>query len=191
MVKNHPKESTPKHPSLDTQRVKRIKVGDSIAFKELFFAYCQPLVRFALRFVKDVTAAEDVVQDVFLKIWLNRQQLNPNFNIKSYLFVAVKNQALKLQRQQSIRHQGSRIMRLSHQNIPTPEETLNTKEIETTVFQALKELPDRCRLIFSMNRFDGLTYAEIAEILDLSIKTIETQMGRALKHLRDKLGQYL
>ena len=191
MVINHLKKSTPEQSSLDKQRVERIKVGDSTAFKELFCAYCQPLIRFALRFVNDVTTAEDVVQDIFLKIWLNRQQLNPTLNIKSYLYVAVKNQALKQRRQQGVRSQGNMIMHLSHQYIPTPEETLNTKEIETTVFQAIKELPDKCRLIFSMNRFDGLTYAEIAEILDLSIKTIETQMGRALKHLRDKLDQYL
>ena len=73
----------------------------------------------------------------------------------------------------------------------TPEEIFDTQEIESTVTQAIDELPERCRLIFSMNRFDRLTYSEIAEILDLSVKTIETQMGRALKHFRKRLNHIL
>jgi len=89
MVHLHQEESSPKN-----ELVSRIKNGDSCAFEELFFTYCQPLIQFACRFVGDINLAEDLVQEVFLKIWSNRQQLNPSLNIKNYLYVAIKNLAL-------------------------------------------------------------------------------------------------
>ncbi len=181
----------PEQRSSENEFILRIKSGDSTAFEEFFFTHCQPLIRFAHRFINDVTLAEDIIQDVFLKIWSNRQQLNPRLNIKSYLYVAVKNKALKQLRHQQIRRKVDEKLQFSLPRIPTPEEIFDTGEIESTVLQAMEELPDKCRLIFSMNRFDRLTYSEIAEILDLSVKTIETQMGRALFYLRKRLNHVL
>jgi RNA polymerase sigma-70 factor (ECF subfamily) len=184
-------ETNPEQRSTEIELTTRIKNGDPAAFKELFFSYCQPLIRFAHRFLNDVPQSEDIVQDVFLKIWANRQHLNPQLNIKSYLYVAVKNHALKQLRHQKVRYKLEEKFQFFPSRTPTPEEIFNTHEIESTVTQAIEELPERCRLIFSMNRFDRLTYSEIAEILDLSVKTIETQMGRALKHLRKRLNHIL
>jgi RNA polymerase sigma-70 factor (ECF subfamily) len=177
--------------SSEDELILSIKSGDSAAFQELFFTYCQPLIRFAHRFVNDVALAEDIVQDVFLKIWSNRQQLEPALNIKSYLYVAVKNQAFKQLRHKKIRQALGEKPPFSPLHTPTPEEIFNSKEVESTVLKAIEELPDKCRLIFSMNRFDSLTYSEIAEIMNLSVKTIETQMGRALVHLRQRLQQFI
>jgi RNA polymerase sigma-70 factor (ECF subfamily) len=174
--------------SSDQQLIFRIKNGDSTAFKQLFFSYCKPLIRFAYRFTRNVDLAEDLVQDVFLKIWSNRKGLNPQLNIKSYLYVAVKNQALKQLRHQQLWNKVEEKLKYYIPKTPTPEETFDTQEIESTVMEAIEALPERCRLIFTMNRFDRLTYSEIADILDLSVKTIETQMGRALRHLRKKLN---
>jgi len=177
--------------SSDHQLIFRIKNGDATAFKVLFFTYCKPLIHFAHRFTHDVHLAEDLVQEVFLKIWSNRKGLNPQLNIKSYLYTAVKNQALKQIRHQQLKHKVEEKLQHATLQTPTPEEIFNSNEIESTVMEAIEELPERCRLIFSMNRFDRLTYSEIAEILELSIKTIETQMGRALRHLRKRLSHLL
>ena len=184
-------EKNPELRSKEFELILKIKNSDSTAFKELFFTYCQPLIRFAHRFVTNVSLAEDIVQDVFLKIWSNRQQLNPHLNIKSYLYVAARNNALKELRHLQVQRKSEEKIQFSQPKTFTPEEIFNGKEIETIVLQAVEELPDKCRLIFSMNRFDRLTYSEIAEILDLSIKTIETQMGRALRHLRKRLNHLL
>jgi RNA polymerase sigma-70 factor, ECF subfamily len=186
MVHLHQEESSPKN-----ELVSRIKNGDSCAFEELFFTYCQPLIQFACRFVGDINLAEDLVQEVFLKIWSNRQQLNPSLNIKNYLYVAIKNLALKQLRHQKIRRKVHHQLQFYHSRIPTPEELFDSAEIESTVWNTLNELPDKCRLIFSMNRFDKLTYSEIADILNLSVKTIEFHMGHALACLRKKLNHFL
>ena len=186
MIKINPEQC-----SSEYELISSIKSGDSAAFRELFLTYCQPLIRFANRFINDVTLAEDIVQEVYLKIWLNRQNLNPKLNIKSYLFVAVKNQTFKQLRQQKIRRTFDEKPQFFPPHIPTPEDIFNSKEVESTVLKAIEELPTKCRLIFSMNRFDRLTYSEIAEILNLSVKTIETQMGRALVHLRQRLKHFI
>jgi len=175
----------------DVQLVFRIKNGDAVAFKELFFKYCQPLIRFAYRFTREVAAAEDMVQEVFLKTWQNRRELNPQLHIKSYLYRAVRNQALNLIRHEQIVHKAQQELRDISQTPFTPEDIMNATEIESAAWEAIEELPEKCRLIFSLNRFDNLTYAEIAELLELSVKTIETQMGRALQHLRKKLSHLL
>jgi len=177
--------------SSEVQLVFRIKNGDVVAFKELFYGYCQPLIRFALRFIREVDSAEDLVQEVFFKVWSNRQQLDPKLSIKSYLYTAVRNLALNQIRHQQVIQKAHEKLQHSPYHPPTPEELLDANQIELAVMQTIDELPEKCRLIFTMSRFDNLTYAEIADILELSIKTIETQMGRALQHLRKKLNHLL
>jgi RNA polymerase sigma-70 factor (ECF subfamily) len=186
MLHLHRQKSSP-----ENELISRLKNGDSGAFEELFFTYCQPLIQFAHRFVGDVATAEDIVQEVFLKIWSNRQQLNPTLNIKNYLYVSIKNQALKQLRHQKVGRKAFDKLQFYQSRIPTPEELFDSAEIESTVWNTLNELPDKCRLIFSMNRFDKLTYSEIADILNLSVKTIESHMGHALACLRKKLNHLL
>lgn len=184
-------QMNPEQHSSDYQLIFRIKNGDSVAFRELFYTYCQALIRFACRFTHDVDSAEDLVQEVFFKVWSNHQQLDPQLSIKSYLYAAVRNQALKQIRHQQVIEKAHTELRYSIYHQPTPEDFLHTNQIESAVMQTIEELPEKCRLIFTMNRFDNLTYAEIAHILELSVKTIETQMGRALKKLRNQLNHLL
>ncbi len=175
----------------ESELVSRIRDDDATAFEKLFFAYCQPLIDFTRRFVQDTASAENIVQDVFLKIWMTRKQLNPSSNIRSFLYTIAKNEALKQLRHEDVRRQSTAELRSSSARILTPEETVSQQEIGTSIRQAIGELPEQCRIIFSMNRFDRFTYAEIAEIMDLSIKTVETQMGRALEALRKRLRHLL
>ena len=176
---------------IESEWVRKIRTDDAAEFGRLFGVYCQPLIGFARRYVRDIPVAENVVQDVFLAVWSNRAQLNPSLKIKTYLYTAVKNQALKHLRHVDVERRGIEQLESAEASVRTPEDEWREKEVGTSIHRAIGELPERCRLIFSMNRFDRLTYAEIANIQDISIKTVETQMGRALRFLRSRLADLL
>ena len=101
------KKEIPKPIPIESKWVESVREGDGAAFENLFRMYCQPLINFARRYVGETAAAENLVQDIFLKIWENRTQLNPALNIKSYLYTAVKNQALKHLRHINVQHQSA------------------------------------------------------------------------------------
>jgi len=174
----------------DRNLIERIREGDAAAYECLFMNHAKALINFAWRFVGDAQTSENMVQEVFLKVWINRINLNPDLSIKAYLYKSVKNQALKFLRHAKV--EGRR------ENIPipenrafSPEDQLNTKELESAVRKAVDELPEKRRLIFTLCKYDHLSYAEIAEIQKISIKTVETQMGRALKFLRKRLSHFV
>jgi RNA polymerase sigma-70 factor (ECF subfamily) len=179
------------HQVTNSNLVKKIRLGDSKSFEKLFMTYCQPLINFARRFIRDTSTAENIVQDVFLEIWINRSRLDPSLKIKSYLYTAVKNQALKQIRHDHVVQRSAKDLKSFDIPIKTPQDELDIKEMNTRFHQAVEELPEKCRIIFSMNRFDQCTYSEIAEILGITVKTVETQMGRALKFLRHRLADFL
>jgi RNA polymerase sigma-70 factor (ECF subfamily) len=171
--------------------VEKMRQGDAEAFKQLFHAYCQPLITFAQRFVHDTQISENIVQEVFLRIWSARERLEPTSSIKSYLYTAVRNEALKHLRHMAVQRRSSERVRQTAPETTTPEDELVKGEIVAAVQQAVSQLPEKCRIIFSMNRYDCLTYREIAEIQSISIKTVEAQMSRALKLLRKRLAHLL
>jgi RNA polymerase sigma-70 factor (ECF subfamily) len=171
----------------ESEWIIRIREGDADAFKNLFETYCQALIYFAWRYVKNTQIAENIVQDVFLRIWLNRTKLNPALKIKSYLYKAVKNQAMQHLRKAKLENRKGSIQS-PDSSTKSPEDVLDEKEIAISVQRAISELPSKCRLIFTMSKYSNLTYSEIAEIQNISIKTVETHMGRALKFLRKRLA---
>ena len=171
--------------------VRKIRTGDGEAFERLFSSYCQPLTHFVRRYVPDTSIAENLVQDVFVAIWANRLQLDPALNIKTYLYTAARNQALKYLRHSDVERRSAEEVTLAFPRQQTPEDEWQGKELAASIYQAIEALPEKCRILFSMNRFDHLTYAEMAEIQGISIKTVETQMGRALKFLRNRLAHLL
>jgi RNA polymerase sigma-70 factor (ECF subfamily) len=176
---------------IDAKWVEQINKGDTAAFKNLFNTYCQALINFARRYVKDTQIAENIVQDVFVKIWEMRSELNPSLNIKVYLYTMVKNHSLKYIRHLDVQHRSEPYIEKLQPAVQTPEEEAQGKELSQAINEAIEKLPEKERLIFSMNRFDHLTYKEIAEIQDLSVKTVETYMGRALRFLRERLVEFL
>ena len=172
---------------IDSEWVKKIRSSNTAAFESLFNFYCQKLINFSRRYVWDKQTAENIVQDIFLKIWQNRNTLDPSKMIKTYLFTAVKNESLKHLRHADVHKRWAEFISLSQDSAIDPEKTLSENETKKEIENAISSLPEKCREIFTMNKFDKLKYREIAEILNISVKTVETQMGRALKKLREKL----
>ena len=175
----------------DVALVRRLRAGDGDAFERLFRLHCQPLISFVRRYVRDPSVAEGLVQDVFLAVWARRSELDPTRNIKTYLYTAAKNQALKYFRHSEVERRSTEALAAELPRPKTVEDERREKEIAASVYQAIEALPEKCRIIFTMNRYDRLTYAEIAEIQEISVKTVETQMGRALKSLRERLAYLL
>jgi len=175
----------------EVERVNKIREGDSVAFEELFNLYCQQLINFSRNYVIDKQIAENIVQDVFVSVWQSRANIDPSKMIKAYLYTAVKNNSLKHLRHLKVENKGIVGSTTYISDDERPDRKLDGKEIELKIHQAINELPEKCKEIFKMNRFENLKYAEISRILDISIKTVETQMGRALKKLRERLKPYL
>jgi len=174
----------------DDKLIKKVRAGDDRAFEELFKLYCRPLVRFALRFVRDTETAEGIVQDVFIRVWRNRSRLDPGLKIRAYLYQAVKNQSLQHLRHLKIVNRDQSMQGWGKTD-GSPEKEVEERETARAVYEAVSELPPHRRLIFCLSKYDHYTYAEIAEIQNISVKTVETQMGRALKFLRNRLSHLL
>lgn len=176
----------------DQHTAEAIKSGDEAAFDALFRQWYAPLVRYAASMTDgDVDEAEDLVQQTFVKLWELRADISVQFSLKAYLYRMVHNRALNRLRSHRTRQrygeQQVRLMENAHE--PAPDTASN--ELHTRYHNALKVLPTECRKVFELSRFEDLKYREIAEQLGISIKTVETQMGKALRLLRTELADYL
>ena len=162
--------------------IQRIRVGDEAAFEALFRAFAPGLCAFLGRYVQSRAVAEDLVQDLFLTLWNKREELEITGTVDTYLFGAARNRALNHLRHERVadRFRTTVLERATPQALSNEVEILELLEVQ----EAVDTLPARCRLIFTLHHHQGLTYQEIAHSLGLSIKTVETQMGRALKALR-------
>lgn len=170
----------------------QIKSGNKLAFDQLFRKYYGYLCNYANQFLKDQEAAEEVVQDIFFKLWQNRTGLDIEVSIKSYLFRTVQNTCLNQLKHQKVKetyqsyHQ--RQIELQEQQVHTLAEE---NELSHIIDEAINQLPEERKKVFKLSRFEELKYKEIAEKLGISIKTVEAQMGKALKQLRVSLADYL
>jgi RNA polymerase sigma-70 factor, ECF subfamily len=158
-------------------------------FEQLYKKHCQNLVRFAFYYVGDMEAAQDIVQEVFLKIWNQQPTFKTPDHEKSYLYKMTRNTCLMLLRKHEVRQRYQQ--QKSEVISDSPETTYIGKELDEAYKTTIFELPEKCRIIFCMSRFDDLSYKEIAKIQGISIKTVETQIGRALVFLRKKLSSFL
>jgi len=170
------------------------KEGDEKSFEALFKLFYKPLCRFAERYVHSRSIAEEVVSDVFVKIWNNREKLAEVQHMETYLYVAVKNQSL------------TRISHLSEHFITPfdedftlerfmdsadPAQTLELQELQTSIDLAVEGLPHQCRMVFKLIKEDGFKYKEVAEVLNLSVRTVEAHLATALKKLSASLRAHL
>ncbi len=162
-------------------------MGDEKAFHDLFSKLSKPLIYFSYRILRDQPAAENIVQDVFLKIWQNRERIDPEQNLKTYMYTSVKNESLKFLRRLETERKYEPEVSSGLSLYRTPDDELVNKEFSNSFYEAIDGLPEKCRAVFRMAKFDELKYAEIAEIMGISIKTVENQMGRAFKILRENL----
>ena len=166
---------------------KKIKDGDIRAFETLFRSSYEPLCRYACQMIEDMDIAEEIVQDLFYILWKERQNIQIFSSVNGYLYRSVKNKSLQYLEQQRVRD-DYRKMQLENADIEsvTPQEELEYKELEQHIRETLYRLPDRRQKIFHMNRMEGKKYSEIAEELQISVKTVEAEMSKTLRELRNK-----
>lgn len=162
------------------------------AFEKVFKSHFKNLHAYACTIVKDDIIAEEMVQNVFFKIWERKGQLNIQSSLTAYLYRAVYHESLNHLKHQKVKmaYQSYATYQMSHQTDNASKKVL-LGELEQQLNRAMSELPEQCRTIFQMSRFEELKYQEIADRLGLSIKTVENQMGKALKQLRLKLIDFL
>ena len=164
--------------------------SDQHAYAQLYLAYMPYLLRFARSIIKNNELAEEVVSDVFIKVWQNRAELGKIDNLKLYLYVSTKNTALNY----LSRHFRKDVISLEEMSLNismgayNPEQLLITSEAVKKINLEIQKLPPRCRLIFKLVKEDRLRYNEIARLLNISVKTIDNQMAIALKKISSAIN---
>jgi RNA polymerase sigma-70 factor (ECF subfamily) len=171
--------------------IARIARGDRGAFEALFREHYEALVRFAEGVLRSRDVAEDVVQDVMLNVWRQRETLQVDESARAYLFRSVRNRALNQLRNERVRRDAIPHLASDPRPSAAVDSELVEEELASAIRDAVAALPPRCREVFELSRGEGLRYSEIAAVLGISIKTVETQMGRALKSLRERLAAFL
>jgi RNA polymerase sigma-70 factor, ECF subfamily len=158
--------------------------------ESVFRQWYPSLCHSTYRIVKDKDKAEDIVQDVFVKMWENRKEIEINISVKSYLFRSCINTALnEIARQKNAIHVSSENeLIIDSQNTG---DNIEQQDLQHRIDEGLNLLPPACKSVFILSRFEEMSYKEIAQTLDVSIKTVENQMGKALKILREHLKDYL
>ncbi len=169
-----------------------LKRGDKKVFEEIYRLYYAPLCFYCLRYVGDMEDAKELVQALFFKIWIRREELNINTSVKSYLYKSIQNYALNYLKQEQVRKK----IKIEREYLPKNVSgnglhNLEEKELKAIIREAILMLPEKRRKIFELNRFEKMKYSQIAEHLSISVKTVEAQMSKSLKHLRSALKDYL
>jgi RNA polymerase sigma-70 factor, ECF subfamily len=176
----------------DTLLIERLQKRDEAAFEQVFKKNYKSLHAYSFTMLKDEAAAEEMVQNVFYKLWERTENLSITGSIEAYLFKAVYNESLNYLKHLKVRSQHQ--LYVSHRmkgETESPAKKMQAKELEARLREAINDLPEQCRTIFHLSRFEELRYREIATQLNISVKTVENQMGKALRILRLKLVDYL
>jgi RNA polymerase sigma-70 factor, ECF subfamily len=166
---------------------------DNDAFEALFREHYASLATFALRYLRDRSIAEELVQDLFADLWARRATRTPRAGSeRAYLFTAVRNRALNLRKRQALerdweRDEAAGDVRELHPRPAQSDHLLETAELQQQVNTALESLPERCRLVMHLRWREQLSYAEIAEVMGISVKGVENQLARGLERLRERL----
>ena len=161
-------------------------------FEELFKTHFNALNAYAYTILKDTHQAEEIVQQVFCRIWEKREDLSIHTSLKAYLYRSVYHDSLNYLKHKKVMAQyASYAVRQGERNAETSSGKVLATELGTRIRDAMNELPEQCRTIFQMSRFEHMKYQEIADAMGLSVKTIENQIGKALRILRGKLADYL
>lgn len=171
----------------------RIKEGDIKAFEEIFRRYHSPLCWYAAGITGSMAAAEEIVEELFYVLWKNREQLQIFQSVKSYLYRAVRNEAVQYCEHQDVKERYRSNVQ-SEQGTgcaSDPHCQLEYKELQALIQHTLDKLPERRRRIFKMHRVQGMKYAEIALSLSLSVKTVEAEMTKVLRTLRIEIDNYI
>ncbi len=166
--------------------------GNVIIFEQVFRDYYERLCNYANTMVNDMDEAEEIVQSTFLALWEKRSGIDIHTSVKSYLYQAVHNTCLNRIKHNRVKQTHSEYYRYTADvAMGSGSDLLIGKELEGQINDAIDSLPPQCQAVFRLSRFENLTYAEISEQLNVSVKTVENHMGKALRILREKLKDYL
>ena len=176
---------------LSSHSHRKIQQGDIKEFEKVFRKFYSSLCRLAFHFTRDRDTAEEIVQDMFYNYWKKKEKIDITGSIEAYLYQAVRNRCLKWIEHIKVQNRYTKEMELQNRIIESGDHTeMETAELNHIIDETLRQLPERCREIFILNRFEGLKYREIATKLSISIKTVEANMGKSLKIFRDRLNLY-
>jgi RNA polymerase sigma-70 factor (ECF subfamily) len=176
----------------DEENYRAIKEGNQIAFEMIFKTYYKPLCHYAHSFLNDKNEAEEVVQTTFIKIWEKKNELSVQSSLKAYLYSMVRNGCLNVIKHEKVKQLHAKWhVQETERSRDLVEEKVLSNDLESKIYLAMKALPEQCRLVFQLSRFEELKYQEIADQLQISVKTVENQMGKALKIMRTQLKEYL
>ncbi len=174
----------------DSEIIRGIREGDVRQFESLFRSSYVSLVKYAKAIIKDHDTSEEIVQDLFFRLWKDRERLSVKSSLNGYLFRAVHNRCIH-----HIKHEKVVVRyteEMQHLKSSSPEiasDILICKDLQSTIARTLEKLPGKAGRIFCMSRFEGLKYSEIAEKLSVSVKTVESNMGKALREFRKILAE--
>lgn len=160
-------------------------------FEQLFKAHFTHLCNFAHQYVPDQDSARDITQKVFINLWEKREQMDPEKSIRSYLFTSVRNRCLNYIRDQKKYRSNVLDVEINDIEFAFEEDHMAVEELKAKIESILSTLPDKCREVFEMSRYKSMKYKEIAEEMEVSVKTVEAHMSKALKSLRDNLEDYI
>lgn len=176
----------------ETDIVEALHQGNAVVFEQLFKDYYGRLCNYVNTILNDVDESEEIVQSTFIALWEKRESLVIHTSVKSYLYQAVHNQSLnKIKHNQVKQSHFEYVTAQNNVNVSDGYQSLVGKELGEMIGVAVESLPPQCRTVFTLSRFSGLSYAEIATRLDVSVKTVENHMGKALRIMRVHLADYL
>lgn len=187
-----PDPALPARPAAATDRelLDRLRSGEQEAFEVIFRSHYPQLVGLAEVILRARAPAEDAAQDVMLELWRRRREIVLETSLRAYLLRATRNRALNQIRHRRVAERV-RPEALGPSAAPSADRDLAEQELRAAIARAVGDLPERCREVFELSRVHGLKYAEIAQVLGISIKTVETQMGKAIRVLRERLSPWV
>ena len=174
--------------------IDQLAVRNEQVFEQVFKSLFKPLFLYANSLLKDEAKAEDVVHQVFLRLWEKADTLQYQDSVKAYLYRSVHNECLNQFKHQKVKQTYSQYATHAvpqHTHTDGAGQAMQTRELEQRIAESMAKLPTQCRTIFEMSRFGHMKYHEIADTLNISVKTVEAQMGKALKWMRTQLADYL
>lgn len=178
----------------DQTLVERIRQGDRVAFERLFYKHHQALFQFALSILRSREYASDIIQDVFLKIWRNRQDWYIKVDVNVYLYQAVRNQSLNLLQSHKARYQLEKRfldeLQIAPEWIPEEPELDEKKSYQIKqIWRIVETMPEKRRMVFHLHKKHGLNYQEIAQVCEISVRTVENHIAQSLHYIRAELEE--
>lgn len=178
-------------PLSDTGLVEQLRGGSRDAFELIFRTYYPRLVGLAQTLLGERAAAEEVAQEVMFELWKRRLELRVETTLQAYLYRATRNRALNQLRHERVVRAAEPLLADAATRPAAADARVREREVAAAVQAAVATLPERCREVFELSRVHGLGYAEIASVMGISVKTVEAQMGKALRVLRERLAPFV